>query len=487
MGGPIALVICSIGIAGLFFLDRDKSARTSKALWLPVVWLWIVGSRNVSAWLGIGGAGGQGSQLNATLDGSPADAYFFAVLLAVGIVVLLQRRNLTSALLKLSGPILVYYFYCLASVAWSPFPDPAFKRWTKYVGDLVMVLIVLTDLQPLAAIRRIFSRVGFLILPLSVAFIRYTPMGRGYDPSGDPANIGVTLNKNALGLITFLILIGALWNLRALLADKTAQSRGRRLVAQGTLFVFGLAVLQMAQCATATACAVLGCGLLLATGLPALKNRPARLHALVLTVVLAGSVAMFLGGESVVTSALGRNSDLTGRTEIWAASIAAAQNPVIGSGFESFWNANNAKVARALPGYWDLSNLVTAHNGYIEVYLNLGWMGVCLIALILISGYLRAAKAYQRNPEVGGLFLAYIATAIFYSITEAGFRVLTPSWIFLLLAIVGATGVSRGVIALQELGRSPKPTAWLPTKFARRTAPSAGVNIPSDLTALRRS
>ena len=59
MGTPLALLICHLGVAGLFFLDRDKSVRNSKALWLPVIWLWIVGSRPVSAWLGMGsGSGG---------------------------------------------------------------------------------------------------------------------------------------------------------------------------------------------------------------------------------------------------------------------------------------------------------------------------------------------------------------------------------------------------------------------------------------------
>jgi hypothetical protein len=41
--------------------------------------------------------------------------------------------------------------------------------------------------------------------------------------------------------------------------------------------------------------------------------------------------------------------------------------------------------------------------------------------------------------------LAYIITAAFYSITEAGFRVLGPSWIFLVLAVVCASGVSAGL------------------------------------------
>ena len=55
----LAFLICSTGIAGLFFLDRDKSVRTSKALWLPVIWLWIAASRPVSLWLAPGGGRGR--------------------------------------------------------------------------------------------------------------------------------------------------------------------------------------------------------------------------------------------------------------------------------------------------------------------------------------------------------------------------------------------------------------------------------------------
>ena len=446
----IALLICCAGIAGLFFLNRDNSVRNSKALWLPVIWLWIIGSRPVSAWFGI--VGGSAGTLASTLDGSPVDAAVFGVLVLAGLGVLMSRKSKTSALLAVSGPIIIYFLYCLISVTWSPIPGPAFKRWTKAIGDLVMVLIVLTDGEPVAALRRLYSRVGFILFPVSVLLIRYTDLGRGYTPDGAPENTGVTTNKNTLGLILFIVMLGALWNLRALLIDKEAPNRGRRLLAQVTLLTFGIVLLQMSHCATAVACFILGGGLMLATSLHAIRKRPSRVSALCLVVVLAGALGMLFGGDSAISSALGRGNGLSGRTEIWAASLAAAGNPIIGTGFESFWNTNVDKVARGLAGYWDVHNLVSAHNGYIEVYLDLGLVGVCLIVLILISGYRRASKAFQRDPELGSLMLAYITTGAFYSITEAGFRTMTPSWIFLLLAVVGASGIAAGLLG----GKAPE-------------------------------
>ena len=450
MNTNLALLIFSIGIAGLFFLNRDDSVRTSKALWLPVIWLWIIGSRPVSMWLGIGG-GAAGNSLNATLDGSPMDAAVFAVLVAIGFIVLLFRKKKTKAYLAVNGTVLLYFLYCLLSVMWSPFPEPSFKRWTKAVGDLVMVLVILTDGHPIAALQRLYSRVGFILFPFSVMLIRYSDIGRSYDPDGTPENVGTTLNKNTLGLIVFVISLGALWNVRSLIIRKDEPHRGRRLVAQCTLLAFGIALMQMAHSATSVLCFVLGAGVMFATSLDFIRKRPGRVRALSLGVVLFGGLALLFGGGSAVSKSLGRGGGLSGRTDIWGCSIAAAGNPVIGAGFESFWNAHALTVNHCLQllGFIDLSNLNSAHNGYLQIYLDLGMVGVCLVGAILISGYRYAGKAFQYNPEFGGLMLGYIVTGTFYSITESGFRIMTPSWIFLLLGVVGSSGVACGLLGGQ--------------------------------------
>lgn len=469
MGAPLAILICSIGVAGLFYLNRDSSVRNSKALWLPVMWLLITGSRPVSAWFGIGGT--SGSILDATLEGSPLDAAVFGALEAVAVAVLLFRRKKTSAYIALIVPVIVYFLYCLISVAWSPIPGPAFKRWIKAVGDVVMVLVIATDAHPIAALRRLYSRVGFVLLPFSVALIRYTDLGRGYTPDGAPMNTGVTLNKNSLGCVAFVIALGALWNVRSLLVHKDEPNRSRRLVAQATLLAFGLAILQMAHSSTSIACFILGSGLMLATNLRAIKVRPARAQLLFLLLLLAGGLTFLAGGEASVAHALGRQENLSGRTEIWDAIFAVPVNPVIGAGFESFWNANAGKVAEHLQGWWEIGNLVSAHNGYIEIYLDLGWIGVCLVALILASGYWRAYQAFQCEPELGGLFLAYVATAASYGITEAGFRTMSWPWFFLLLTVICSTGVFVGLFGAErqetgemQLESAPPESVWWSTE-----------------------
>ncbi len=60
--------------------------------------------------------------------------------------------------------------------------------------------------------------------------------------------------------------------------------------------------------------------------------------------------------------------------------IPAVPNAIVGAGFESFWISPSVQnFWRKLVGWWHPEGLNEAHDGYIEVYLNLGWIGVCLI------------------------------------------------------------------------------------------------------------
>lgn len=444
MNPSIANFICILGVAGLFYLDRDKTVHTSKALWLPVSWLAISASRPVSMWLGAGPTGS-----NTQLDGSPVDAAFFGALLAAAIAVLIHRGRSTRILLTANWPVLAYFLFCLISASWSVHQEVAFKRWIKAIGDLAMAFVVATDAQPVAAFRRLISRVGFLLLPTSVLFIRYYgDLGHAYSPDGMQVNTGVTTDKNILGVTVLVISLGTLWRVLTLLADKAQPNRRRHLTAHITLFLFGIALLKLANSATSLACFILGAGIIIATRMRTMRRSPARVHLLCLAIILTGGMLMLFGGGGGVVHALGRKSNLTGRTDIWAAVIPAVPNAIIGAGFESFWISPSVlqfQRALLLEGWWHPEVLNEAHNGYIEVYLNLGWVGVVLISLVLISGYRRAVEAFRLNPSIGGLMLAYIIATAVYSITEAGFRMMDPIWIFLLLAIVSSNGVVVGV------------------------------------------
>jgi exopolysaccharide production protein ExoQ len=379
----------------------------------------------------------------ALMDGSPIDALFFQLLIASGLVVLVRRRQRSFSVLKANWPIVLYFSYCLMSVAWSDFPDVAFKRWIKATGDVVMALVVITDAQPITALRRLFSRVGFVLLPASALVIKYYPyLGRGYNRwTGEQFNNGVTTDKNILGITTYVLAVGALWQVLRLWKKLSLPNRFRQLLAQCALLGFGIWDLYTANSATSETCLILAAFLMLVTGLRPIRRRPAAVHALILTLVLLGGLIKITGADAVVFRALGRNSNLTGRaSDIWPLLIPMAPNPLVGAGFESFW------LGPRLERVWDaFPNLYVseAHNGYIEVYLNLGAVGVSLIILILVDGYRRSVAAFRIDPSSSSLMLAYVLTVPIYSYTEAGFRMLDFAWGFLILAIIVASRISE--------------------------------------------
>jgi exopolysaccharide production protein ExoQ len=440
----LATLFCACGIAWLFFLDRVPTGHNSKALWIPVLWIALTSSRPVSSWFGV-----SPTVAESQLDGSPIDAAIFGVLLIAACGVLIRRNRRTLAFLKANWQVSVYFFYCLISVAWALHPDVAFKRWVKAIGDLAMVLVIITDQQPLAALRQTISRLGFFLFPISMLIIKYYwRLGHAYDVFGVSSLTGVTTNKNMLGLTVYIILMGVFWHFHSLLMNKGAPNRGRRLVAQGILLASGIILLVLSRSSTSIACTILGSGLVFASSLRAIRRRPARLRMLCLAVVVVGGAAVLFSG-SLVANALDRDATFSGRTVIWTNLLPASPHPIIGAGFESFWISPDALTfQRSMANQdWKMATTLNeAHNGYLEVYLNLGLIGVCLIVLLLISGYSRACKAFGRDRELGSLMLAYIVSGSFYCITEAGFRTLNPNWIFMLLAIVGATGVHAGIV-----------------------------------------
>jgi exopolysaccharide production protein ExoQ len=429
MNGTVAALVCAVLIAGLFALNRQRNVRTSAALWLPVCWLLVVGSRPVSAWLGMAPPDTAGQYL----DGSPIDRNVSSVLIFLGVMVLAGRRRTVLKLLRNNVPILLFVLYCAVSVAWSDYPDVAFKRWVKSLGDYVMILVVVTDRNPLSALKRVIARVGFVLIPFSIELIRYSPLGRYYSRfEGKQYFGGVTLNKNELGMVCLLLGVGTAWRLLQEYQGRGDAQRGRRLLAHGALLTMALWLLWKVNSMTSIACFLMAVPLMVVGSVPALARKRAKVHLLVIAVLLVAFSVLFLHVGSDILSTVGRDATLTGRTDIWDLALLLAGNPLVGTGYESYW------LGKRLDTFWRLVwwHPQEAHNGYLEMFLQLGWVGVGLLATLIATGYRNVISRLRRDPSTAGLMLAYFVVALAYNFTEAAFKSLHPVWIFFVLAIV---------------------------------------------------
>ena len=442
MSPNIATVFYILVILGLFWLDRDKNSRTSPGLWISVAWVSIACTRSVTQWLGMDTPIESSSQI---LEGSPIDRLVQASLLAVGLIVLANRRRQVWAFLRANKPILLFIIYCAVSILWSDYPGVAFKRWTKLLGDFVIVLVVLSDREQSEAVKRLLARTTYLLIPLSVLFIEYYPdIGKGYDETINQAYYrGVTDNKNSLGLICLLFGLGAVWRLVVDYQARESMGRKRRLIAHSVVLAMVLWLFWIADSMTPLCCFLLACPLVLAANMRVVARRPARMHLLIAAVVSVSISALFFTTGLLQT--IGRNATLTDRTGLWASVFSMATNPWLGTGFESFW------LGPRLDKLWSLYpwHPIQAHNGYIEIFLNLGWAGIFLLAVVIAAGYRTVIASLRRNRPTASLMLAYFVAGLVYNCTEAAiFRILAPASIFLLLAITSSPEPSSPEIEL---------------------------------------
>jgi exopolysaccharide production protein ExoQ len=435
MPPAFAFAIYAIGILGLFYLDRHQDSRVSKALWIPAVWLFLISSRPVSLWLGIAPNLKGVDATEAYVEGSPLDRNIFIFLLLAAVVVLVARRRRVAPLLRKNALILLFFLFCAVSILWSDFPLVAFKRFTKAIGDLGMVLIILTESDPLSAVKRLVTRLSFLLFPLSILFIKYYPeIGRRLTMSWTLEPTGVTTQKNELGLDCMMYGVLFLWMIVSVYRERGDPDRRRRLLAYGT--ILAMIIWLLSQCNSTTSIT----GLVSAGGITWFASRPSRKPALVHWIVIAvlgtAVTALFFDPGGGMVAALGKDPTLTGRTQIWGLVLGLHTNPLVGTGFESFWlGPRLEKMRTALPNF----PINEAHNGYLEVYLNLGWAGTSIIALLLMTGYKRVIVGIRRSPEKASLFLGFLLCTLFYSFTEAAFRMMTVAWDFLLLVILAAS------------------------------------------------
>jgi exopolysaccharide production protein ExoQ len=468
MPPPIAALIFAMGIVGLFVLVRDKTSRTSKALWIPVLWMLIIASRPVSVW--IANQPPTMTQSSEYIDGNPTDRLVFTILLVIGLVVLSFRGMQVVSLLRRNGALLLFFFYCAISVSWSDYPDVAFKRWVKAIGDVVMIVIVLTDINPPVALKRFFARTGFLLVPISVLVIKfYANLGRVYlQYSWQSAWTGVTTNKNELGALCLIFGLGFMWQFLQVLQNKDEPHRTGSLLAYGTLLGMVVWLFLMANSVTSLSCFAMAAGLMIAVSLFRFARKPAVMHFLVACTLALSVAALFL--DTGLVQNLGRTATLTGRTDIWKLALSVAGNPVFGTGFESFWLGD--RLQRLWNIVWWHPN--EAHDGYLELYLNLGWLGVTLFAIFLIAGYRHAISAFRQDPGTGRFKVALLVTAIIYNFTESAIRETNPIWFIFMLAAMAIpdTPVAEEPMPLpvnyQDEFVVRKPLEPVPQLYAKR-------------------
>ena len=430
MPPSVAALIYVAGIVSLIYIIRDRKNPPSPAIWLAIAWVFFGASRMMSQWLQT--SNGLGGSPDQYMEGSPWDRLLLSGIEIGALVVLWLRRRRVSQIMRENKAVVLFFAFCLVSIVWSDFPLVALKRWTKALGNISMVLLVLTDRHALSAMKQFFLRTGILLIVLSVLVIKYYPdYGRGYNGfTWTTYYSGVSTDKNGLGVICLIFGLAILWQIVEVYRDKHEKRRTQLLMACLLLMAMNLWLLHMANSSTSLGCLALGSVILLIT---TRSGKTKTVHVLASGILIFGAVAyLFPETYDSLVHLLGRNPDLTGRTDIWNDVLKIPFNPVVGTGFESFWLGTRQDYFWGR--YYFHPN--QAHNGYLETFLNLGWIGVVLLGAQFIAGYGNIITAVRRRMPAASFLFALLVVAAIYNMTEAAFKVMHPMWIAFLFAII---------------------------------------------------
>ena len=431
MNPTLALAIWLILLLALFGFDPAKRTGTSAVLWVPVIWLSLLGSRSLTMWLGLSY---EGTATQALEEGNPLDRTVYSLLTLAAIAILVSRSFQWGKFVAQNSALALFLVFALLSVAWSDFPLPTFKKWFRDLGVYMAVLGVLSDLRPLEAVRTVLRRVCYLLIPLSVVLIKYYPyLGKYYSPWGGQEYTGVATSKNMLGALCLVSGIFFFWD-TIVRWHQRRDKRVKRVILVNIAFIgMTLWLLNLSQSNTSTICLAIGCLMIAAVHSKVGKRLPGLIKALA-----PGSFLLYLvltlgfGMGAQLSQAVGRSANMSDRTHIWQVLLSVPINPVLGTGYQSFW------LGWRLPWVWARmsgDDIMEAHNGYLQIYLDLGLIGLLLLCAFLIATYRKICKRLKPLTPLGSLGLGLWTLLLFYNVTEASFEVDLLFVAFLLAAI----------------------------------------------------
>lgn len=346
-----------------------------------------------------------------------------------------KHRQVIQSRLQIPWHIVALYLAALASVFWSDAPAATAPKLAALGGSLIISCYLATRFDAYYLLK-ILAGVFFASMVLSFVFEVFVP-GVSIE-SGDFAGMwqGIYTHKNTLGLnmaLAFVVFLS--------LATTRFGSKPYYLLA-----AFALLLVLLSQSSTSLILCLVS---LIAFATRGLVRRHFRIGVMVLVVVLL--FLFMLDWEGILTRGLeliNRDPTLTGRTDVWVASVAASERSWLGYGYGAFWRGADGPSFTV----WKLTNwdAFYSHNGFLDVWLDLGFVGLGLVVLGIAITFRTALLRWRVQPLPQNLwhvlFILYLLASNLTEGTILGTNVL--SWILYVAISIQLQGEKLSGVAL---------------------------------------
>ena len=272
--------------------------------------------------------------------------------------------------------------------------------WTVYFPATLYKLIFLlfsTIAGSYLAVRyrargviSLLTWVGVIFAVLSVMVIEIIPLvGIMQNRPFVGSWVGIFWHRNHTGnLFAFFNMVALL----RLLFDKEATSRQRLIF--GLLYVLSAAMVFGSRSATGL---IVFLFLHFVTGLTFVwlrfHQRFKPWHYYVLGGMLLAGFLIFITNTAFFFGLLGRTPNMTGRVPLWEDlfSTVYLQNPLLGYGYGALWMQKSFRILMQIRHSWPFQ-VYFADNGFFDILLNLGIVGLLLFLAVYIPLGVRSFK-----------------------------------------------------------------------------------------------
>lgn len=363
-------------------------------------------------------------------------------------VVALNLRTIIPVLIR-SPFVTLLTVLAVVSYFWSAVPSATFSRSYPLVMNTLFAAYFATRFTMREQIG-ILARVVALFAALSLVFVLVAP-----EATSGSAWQGIFTQKNVYGRVMAL---GALLMLS--LPSSSASTMRMKWFGYCAMLVFVFMSDSMTSLIIVLAItmlsfvlrafwfgSVLGAALVFATAVPVL-------------VFAYGAVTI---DTDAVLISLGKDPSLTGRTEVWdKVQYAINETPMLGYGYGAFWNRWEG-VYGTLWSRRDQFQPGSAHNTFLDVWVNVGILGPVLYLLSMGHALLLALKKLLRTHNGEGLWpVMYLTYLSILGLSEDFVLINGLYWTLYLVVVFSLAGVTR-----PRVRSVPAPT------LSQRTAPAA--------------
>jgi O-antigen ligase len=439
---------------------------------------------------------GGGMEILAPEDTSdhPATRVLWLMFLAIGTTIVFVRLAAAKRLWReLNVFYRIFVFLVLASVTWSIDSEVTFTRIVRLLTMLsVFIAIAVAAWNPRRFQQLARPIVTLILLGSIVAGLAVPELAIHQEPSPELLHAwkGLTGQKNILGSLASFGFV--LW-LHGLLSK---QVKLPVALFGGAVSATCLVLSRSSTSLMATVFSSLFLLLLMRTPGSMRRSMP-YLAGMLTTAILVYAMAILrvVPGLEILLSPIpmitGKDLTFSGRAQIWAAVVEHIQmRPLLGSGYGAYWvgptpGTESYRLIQILFGFYPYS----AHNGYLDVLNDLGFVGLACLGGYLIVYVRHSLRLYAVDRAQGALYLALfllqaitnLSEALWLSVTTFDFVLMSIATTCLARAMVEARAQPRFGAKVPPSGRQAMQRVNVPRPVGNRSvrpANSPGRRMP---------